>query len=114
MLARMIPHPDQIRWYAQSALSAFETLDTDTAIETARAELEALLSYLDRADDSSVVLGVSAVETRVRNELVIGNDNPSGRDHDGETELNIVGGTRHDDYRSNGPRQNQGRAHRET
>ncbi len=76
MIARMIPHPDQIRWYAQSALTAFDTLDSDTAIETAKADLLSLLAYLDRADDPSVVLGIGAVEARVRNELVVGNDNP--------------------------------------
>lgn len=74
MIVKLVAHPDQIRWWAQSALNAFDTLDADTAIEIARAELRALLAYLDRTDDAVTVLGVKAVEPSVGDERNVGKD----------------------------------------
>jgi hypothetical protein len=72
MIVKLAAHPDQIRWWAQSALNAFDTLDADTAIEIARAELAALLAYLDRTDDAVTVLGIKAVEPRIGDEPNVG------------------------------------------
>lgn len=72
MIVKMTAHPGQIRWWVRSALNAFDTLDADTAIEIAKAELTALLAYLDRTDDAVTVLGVKAVEPGVGNELDVG------------------------------------------
>ena len=72
MLVKLSPHPDQIRYYAQSALNAFGTLDTETAAEIAKAELAALLSYLDRTEDAETVRGVRAVESGVGREVGVG------------------------------------------
>lgn len=66
MIVKLAAHSDQIRYWAQSALNAFKTLDQETAIEVASADLAALLAYLDRTDDAVTVLGVVPVETRVR------------------------------------------------
>ncbi|CFX06908.1 conserved protein of unknown function [Candidatus Filomicrobium marinum] len=76
MLVKLSPHPEQIRYYAQGALNAFKTLDADTAIEIAIAELKSLLSYLDRADDTETVLGVRAVESGVGSEARVGDAKP--------------------------------------
>jgi len=74
MIVKLTAHPDQIRWWVQSALNAFDTLDAETATDIAKAELLALLAYLDRTDDAVTVLGVKAVEPGIRNELDVGKD----------------------------------------
>ena len=68
----MSVHPDQIRWYAQSALSGFETFRGDDAVENAKADLRSLLDYLDRADDTVRILPIEAIEPRINNEGLIG------------------------------------------
>jgi hypothetical protein len=79
MIVKMVAHPDQVRWWARSALNALDTLDTKTAIEIAKAELAALLAYLDRTDNAETVLGVRKVETRIGNELGEGQSQLSSR-----------------------------------
>ena len=75
MIVKLAPHPEQIRRWVESALNGFETLDTETAIANAKADLQALLAYLDRTDDATRVLGVVSVEARVGDEgLVQHND----------------------------------------
>ena len=61
MIGKMTPHPDQIRWYAKSALNGFETLEPADAIENARFDLRSLLAYLDRADDTVHIDGEKLV-----------------------------------------------------
>lgn len=63
VIAAFHPHPDQLRYYAQSALSGFDTLDGEAAVQNARDDLNALLAYLGRFADYAVpILGVSKVE----------------------------------------------------
>jgi hypothetical protein len=72
MIVRMTAHPDQIRWWAQSALNGFDTLDTESAIANAKCDLIALLDYLDRTDDATRILGVAPVKSGVGNEFDFG------------------------------------------
>ena len=72
MIGKMTPHPDQIRWYAKSALNGFETLEPEDAIENARFDLRSLLAYLDRADDTVRILLVEPIESRIDGERLIG------------------------------------------
>ena len=67
MIVKLAIHPDQIRFWAESALSAFTTLDPETAIEIASADLRAIMAYLDRTDVTTV-LGVVPVEPHVGSE----------------------------------------------
>lgn len=71
MIVKLAAHPDQIRYWAQSALNAFKTLDPETAAAVAAADLEALLQYLDRTDNAVSVLGVVAIESGIGNELTV-------------------------------------------
>ena len=78
MIAKVIAHPDQIRWYAQSALSGFETLTTADAIENACHDLRRLLEYLsalDAANEAVLVSGIVGVKSGVRLELTLGQGN---------------------------------------
>ena len=72
MIARLAINPDQVRWYAQSALSGFDTLSPENAVENAKADLRSLLVYLDAANDAVLVLGIEPVEPRVWRKAVIG------------------------------------------
>lgn len=75
MIATLIPSADQIRWYAQSALNSFDTLDRDDAISYAVEELRQLLAYLDAldtAEDPVLVAGAGAIKPGVRLVLVAG------------------------------------------
>lgn len=72
MLARLRPHPDQLRWYLQNALGGLETLSLDDAVSNARADARALLDYLDRTDNAVLVTGIEAVESGVWNERAAG------------------------------------------
>lgn len=51
-ICRLVPHPDQIRYYAQSALNGFETLALEDAVSNAQDELREILNYLDRTDET--------------------------------------------------------------
>ncbi len=73
MIVKLAAHPDQIRYWAQSALNAFNTLDPETAAEVASADLRALLSYLDRTENAVTVLGIAPVEAGIGDELPVGN-----------------------------------------
>ncbi len=76
MLVTIIPSIRQIRRYAESALNGFEDLTTDNALENARGELQNLLTYLDRlqdTDDAVCESFVSGIESRVKVELCISN-----------------------------------------
>jgi len=58
MKVSVIPSVSQIRYYAQSALNSFDTLDAETAATVAQSDLRALIRYLDaldHADDASAV-----------------------------------------------------------
>ena len=67
MIAALHLHPAQVRYYAQSALSGFDTLDSEAAIQNARHDLAALIAYLGRFADYAVPkLGVGQVEPRIR------------------------------------------------
>lgn len=60
MIARLVPDTSQLRFWTQSALNAFDTLDLETAAEVAQADLSAILTYLDalqRADAIPVSRG---------------------------------------------------------
>ena len=76
MLVTIIPSIRQIKRYAESALNGFEDLSTDNAIENARGELQNLLTYLDRlqdTDDAVCESFISGIESRVKVELCIRN-----------------------------------------
>lgn len=84
MIAKLSVHPDQIRWYAQSALNGFDTLDKDDAIEHAKSDLRAILAYLaalDRADDPLLVAGVETIKPGVGLEVRPG-DSQTGNSAD--------------------------------
>ena len=81
MIVRLSPHPDQIRWWVQSALGGFDTLDRETAIANAKGDLAALLAYLDRTDDATRVLGVAPVEATVGDKHGVGESNGSNKPH---------------------------------
>lgn len=73
VIGRIEIHPHQIRWYAQSALNAFKDLERDDAIESAKADLRRLLSYLDALDTANEVVlvsGIEGVKPGIRGELV--------------------------------------------
>ncbi len=73
MIVALHAHPDQLRYYAESALSGFETLDRDDAVENAKGELRSLLAYLaalDAADYAVPVLGIETVKAGVGLKLV--------------------------------------------
>jgi hypothetical protein len=72
MIVKLVPHPDQIRWWVQSALYGFDTLDRETAVENAKADLTALLSYLDRTDDATRILGIAPVKSGIGDEGDLG------------------------------------------
>lgn len=76
MRLKLIPHPDQIRWYANAALSGFDTLSPEQAAQVARDSVRGLLEYLDALDatddasfeEGSVAIKLAgALELRVRN-----------------------------------------------
>ena len=78
MLVTIIPSIRQIKRYAESALNGFEDLSTDNAIENAQGELQNLLTYLDRlqdTDDAVCKSFISGIESRVKVELCIHNLN---------------------------------------
>lgn len=72
MLVRLSPHPDQLRWYLQSALNGFDTLDFPQAVEHAKADIAAFLAYLDRTDNAVLVTGIKPVEPGVWYEFDLG------------------------------------------
>lgn len=80
MITKLSIHPDQIRWYAQSAISAFDTLDREDAIEHALHDLRAILRYVDAleaADKAVLVSGIAGIEAGVRLELRVGQGDAS-------------------------------------
>jgi len=75
MIVALHAHPDQLRYYAESALSGFETLDLGDAIENAKGELRSLLAYLaalDAANYAVPVFGIETVKAGVGLKLVSG------------------------------------------
>lgn len=74
MLVTIIPNVKQIKRYAESALNGFEDLSTENAMENARGELQNLLTYLDRlqdTDDSVCESFISGIEGRIKVELCV-------------------------------------------
>lgn len=72
VIAKLTIHPDQVRWYVQSALSGFDTLDHGDAVENALHDLRRLLQYLDALDaanEAVLVAGVAGIEPGIRLEL---------------------------------------------
>ena len=61
MLAKISASNEQVRWYAQAALNAYETLDLETAAEVAQSELRALVRYLDALDNTDSAVAVNVV-----------------------------------------------------
>jgi hypothetical protein len=61
------PNSDQIRWFAQSAIHAWD-LFPERARENVIADMTALLAYLDACDNGSgrVVLGIAKIERGIR------------------------------------------------
>jgi hypothetical protein len=75
MIVALSAHPDQLRYYAQSALSGFDTLDIDDAVENAKADLCSLLAYIDglnAADYAVAILGIKTVKAGIGLKLVAG------------------------------------------
>lgn len=75
MIVALNAHPDQLRYYAESALSGFETLDLPDAVENAKGELRSLLAYLaalDATNYSVPVFGVETIKARIGLKLVSG------------------------------------------
>lgn len=82
MLVKIDAHPDQIRWYAQSALNGFNDLDPADAVENAKADLRAILEYLDHTQKAVPVAGIVAVKALV-------NDKGCGCDPDVANPANL-------------------------
>lgn len=75
MMVALTPHPAQIRYWAQSALSGFETLAASDAVENAKHDLRSILAYLaalDRADYAVPVFGIETVKARIGLKLIAG------------------------------------------
>lgn len=69
VLVKLALSSDQIRWYAQSAISGFDTLDADDAIENAKADLLSLMAYLDgidQAEDAVLEFCAGSLKERIR------------------------------------------------
>lgn len=74
MIAKLSAHPDQIRWYVESAINGFDTLEAADAIENAKADLLGLLeyiAYLEGADNTVPVLRVGSAETWIGRESLV-------------------------------------------
>jgi hypothetical protein len=74
MIAKLMAHPDQIRWYVQGAINGFEDLEREDAIENALHDLRAILAYLDALDVASeavLVTGLRGIEPGIRIEAAI-------------------------------------------
>jgi hypothetical protein len=71
MLVKLSPDPDQIRWWCKSAIVSFETLDRETAIDMALADLRAILDYLDSADKSVTVDSLSQIKAPRHGDRVV-------------------------------------------
>ena len=72
MIGKVSPHPDQIRWYVESALGGFDTLPLEDAAENAKHDLRRILEYLaslETADKAVLVSGIAGIEPGVRLEL---------------------------------------------
>ena len=69
-IAKITPSIGQIRFHAQAALNAFETLDLETATEVAQGELQTLLRYLDIEEWPSANVIVNFKEDEVVFELM--------------------------------------------
>ena len=71
MIAMVAPHPDQIRYFAESALNGFSTLTPATAIANAKDDLSGLLLYLEQLENHAVpILGKVRVEPWIALEVV--------------------------------------------
>ena len=73
MQITIAPSMRQIRYYVESAINAFETLPTQTAIESNLGHLRRLITYLDALDRGAnvVVAGISAIKAGVRLECQV-------------------------------------------
>ena len=65
------PNIDQIRFYATSALHAFDSVDLESGRHFVIADMRALLAYLDACDNGVglAVFGIAKVEDGVRLEV---------------------------------------------
>ena len=78
MIAKLTLDSSQIKYYAQSALYSFETLDLEMAAECAKCNLQTLLRYLDAFDNENntvSILIVGDIKPNIVIESIIGNDN---------------------------------------
>lgn len=72
LIARLCPCPDQVRYYAETAVSAYETLEPEEAEQYARSALADLIDYLDAldaADDSVSEKPGKAIKVRITSKL---------------------------------------------
>ncbi len=53
MIAELKPSISQIRFFAEAALSTYETLDGELAAEVIQGELRSLIRYLDALDNAN-------------------------------------------------------------
>ena len=67
----------RLRWFAESALNGFETLDLKTAVWLAQCELRDILRFLDRADNAVTKTLVHPIDSGVAVDLGAGNSNIS-------------------------------------
>ena len=84
MIVALAPHPAQIRYWAQSALNGFETLEHWDAVENARDDLRSILAYiaaLDGADYAIPIFGIETVKAGVGLKLVSGDPSVSDFAH---------------------------------
>lgn len=76
MLVTITPSTKQIYRYAESALSGFETLSLDNAVDNAKHELQSLITYLHRLDateDAVCESFIVPVKSRIKLEMDISN-----------------------------------------
>jgi hypothetical protein len=68
MKINIAPNLDQIRFFAKSAMHAWDFQDLETGRKQAIADMKALLRYLDAFDDGMglVVTGISKIEGGIR------------------------------------------------
>lgn len=76
MVVTVVPNINQIKRFAQSALNGFEDLSTENAIENAKGELQNLLLYLDRLNNTNNAVCesfIGSIESEIILKLPISN-----------------------------------------
>jgi hypothetical protein len=104
MKINITPNPDQIRFYARSAMHAWDFQGLEAGRAQVIADMAALLRYLDACDggDGVVVVGIAKIERGVRlevsrrhNQIVDLTDEYAGArniaDHSGDLQIPVRG-----------------------